>query len=62
MYLVVPLAGTWIEIYGNGRYDRVEPVVPLAGTWIEIDAVLLQFEKPGDVVPLAGTWIEIIKL
>ncbi len=35
--MVVPLAGTWIEI-SNGCRRIINPtiVVPLAGTWIEI--------------------------
>ena len=33
---VVPLAGTWIEIYKFNMSLRVVTVVPLAGTWIEI--------------------------
>ena len=34
--LVVPLAGTWIEINLNKVIDAELRVVPLAGTWIEI--------------------------
>ncbi len=34
---VVPLAGTWIEIFAMKYLFIDEVVVPLAGTWIEID-------------------------
>ena len=33
---VVPLAGTWIEIFYSISLQWSEGVVPLAGTWIEI--------------------------
>ena len=33
---VVPLAGTWIEIYQLKSAEFEHIVVPLAGTWIEI--------------------------
>ena len=33
---VVPLAGTWIEIFLHTRTPQDNVVVPLAGTWIEI--------------------------
>ena len=34
--LVVPLAGTWIEIQIMQKENGVHFVVPLAGTWIEM--------------------------
>ena len=34
--LVVPHAGTWIEILYHGIHGRSRTVVPHAGTWIEI--------------------------
>ena len=58
--LVVPHAGTWIEIAQNETQAPEEKVVPHAGTWIEI-------EKAGTgsaatvVVPHAGTWIEMMQ-
>ena len=33
---VVPLVGTWIEIYQSHELWRNIFVVPLVGTWIEI--------------------------
>ena len=33
---VVPLVGTWIEIYPAGAGKGSSGVVPLVGTWIEI--------------------------
>ena len=56
--VVVPLAGTWIEI--RNRYQELKAfcVVPLAGTWIEIQNIRSSV-KLIIVVPLAGTWIEI---
>ena len=56
---VVPLAGTWIEIYISYALRIFHKVVPLAGTWIEIPTT----GKNDDVywvVPLTGTWIEIL--
>ena len=57
MYIVVPLAGTWIETIKQNMSSSRAEVVPLAGTWIET------IENNGTiyavkVVPLAGTWIE----
>ena len=55
---VVPLAGTWIEIFYSHVVKEYKIVVPLAGTWIEImRSRILQGRIC--VVPLAGTWIEI---
>ena len=34
--VVVPHAGTWIEINQKGETKMVKMVVPHAGTWIEI--------------------------
>ena len=34
---VVPLVGTWIEIFNGDPSIHVVPVVPLVGTWIEIE-------------------------
>ena len=59
--MVVPLAGTWIEINTVNFPNRLPIVVPLAGTWIEIQTGHIA-NGAGDVVPLAGTWIEIIRL
>ena len=39
MFLVVPLVGTWIEIYFNQIGHMGVAVVPLVGTWIEIGAL-----------------------
>ena len=36
-YLVVPHAGTWIEIAQEIDLPEQKTVVPHAGTWIEID-------------------------
>ena len=58
---VVPLAGTWIEIFLPFYYLLQRPVVPLAGTWIEI-FLIFPINQNLSVVPLAGTWIEIIVL
>ena len=33
---VVPLAGTWVEIFLFILIPGAIPVVPLAGTWVEI--------------------------
>ena len=35
--MVVPLVGTWIEIFDGWVIDHPMVVVPLVGTWIEID-------------------------
>ena len=56
--MVVPHAGTWIEIPGAGRQNPEKTVVPHAGTWIEIDWLWLLIRHT-IVVPHAGTWIEI---
>ena len=37
-FLVVPLAGTWIETINVPLYISSQIVVPLAGTWIETPA------------------------
>ena len=37
---VVPLVGTWIEIFKVYPCFQVVPVVPLVGTWIEIERQL----------------------
>jgi len=58
--LVVPLAGTWIEIIVPGRSKFFRKVVPLAGTWIEMRHQG-NIDWDSVVVPLAGTWIEIEK-
>ena len=34
--IVVPHAGTWIEIVSDGNREYIGMVVPHAGTWIEI--------------------------
>ena len=34
--IVVPHAGTWIEIWNRSFQDQVRAVVPHAGTWIEM--------------------------
>ena len=34
--MVVPLVGTWIEIFWRGEETLGAVVVPLVGTWIEI--------------------------
>ena len=36
MVSVVPLVGTWIEIFSYNLDIPIETVVPLVGTWIEI--------------------------
>ena len=56
--LVVPHAGTWIEIVWNGNQYWKCFVVPHAGTWIEI---MTKWKRNSEklVVPHAGTWIEI---
>ena len=36
-FAVVPLVGTWIEIYGPATAREIAVVVPLVGTWIEIE-------------------------
>ena len=38
--MVVPHAGTWIEIYYKRKTGTSDPVVPHAGTWIEIGKFL----------------------
>ena len=56
--VVVPHAGTWIEITDTGARPSLYCVVPHAGTWIEItktEHILTQVS----LVPHAGTWIEI---
>ena len=58
-YEVVPLVGTWIEIYLMSYFLPDAPVVPLVGTWIEISKPLSK-AKIQIVVPLVGTWIEIL--
>ncbi len=56
--VVVPHAGTWIEILLTpGRFHPCY-VVPHAGTWIEISNIKL-IAISMLVVPHAGTWIEI---
>ena len=59
-FAVVPLVGTWIEIFYNDIMEMKGCVVPLVGTWIEIfyHKLYLLFMH---VVPLVGTWIEISK-
>ena len=37
--MVVPLVGTWIEIYSMMRTMLSSEVVPLVGTWIEITRI-----------------------
>ena len=56
--LVAPLAGAWIEIYGDMLDTLEKNVAPLAGAWIEILSALCLFSFCG-VAPLAGAWIEI---
>ena len=56
--IVVPHAGTWIEIEIDGLCESTCAVVPHAGTWIEISSFSL-FSPISTVVPHAGTWIEI---
>ena len=56
---VVPLVGTWIEIFLKRNQAPTMEVVPLVGTWIEIDHHP-NLPKMPYVVPLVGTWIEII--
>ena len=56
---VVPLVGTWIEIWDVAEQKRAYEVVPLVGTWIEINYTPVAMESP-EVVPLVGTWIEIV--
>ena len=58
MTSVVPLVGTWIEIYLFCYIYQIHSVVPLVGTWIEIQLTATQ-QKKLEVVPLVGTWIEI---
>ena len=53
---VVPLVGTWIEIFLLNLLYLLF-VVPLVGTWIEIPVAAVPAEL--QVVPLVGTWIEI---
>ena len=56
--MLVPLAGTWIEIQMIAGDFNLRVGVPLAGTWIEIHCCCNSHTlDPG--VPLAGTWIEI---
>ena len=59
--MVVPHAGTWIEIFSQSSSEYVADVVPHAGTWIEIKSIG-SFETTDPVVPHAGTWIEIFLL
>ena len=56
--MVVPHAGTWIEIYSIKLNIDPISVVPHAGTWIEIMVAIL-CGITAVVVPHAGTWIEI---
>ena len=56
--LVVPHAGTWIEIWPPGWPGACRGVVPHAGTWIEMATSSRTYGRP-PVVPHAGTWIEI---
>ena len=35
-FIVVPLVGTWIEIFWILQSSNIARVVPLVGTWIEI--------------------------
>ena len=58
MSVVVPLAGTWIEILQSASRQICFTVVPLAGTWIEI-AMVIGITIIIIDVPIAGTWIEI---
>ena len=55
---VVPLVGTWIEIYMMPEMYEEDMVVPLVGTWIEMIGISSSFRAAG-VVPLVGTWIEM---
>ncbi len=56
--VVVPHAGTWIEIDEWIPVIMAVIVVPHAGTWIEMQLWDLLFLR-STVVPHAGTWIEI---
>ena len=56
--VVVPHAGTWIEISLTSIITGGWFVVPHAGTWIEIWRIVA-CERNLRVVPHAGTWIEI---
>ena len=56
--MVVPHAGTWIEIFLRKENEKWKTVVPHAGTWIEI-VKTLDIGVTLTVVPHAGTWIEI---
>ena len=55
---VVPLVGTWIEIFIIKESELTAEVVPLVGTWIEIYE-MKNYSPEMKVVPLVGTWIEI---
>ena len=44
--IVVPHAGTWIEMLSGSLEDISRIVVPHAGTWIEIE--LYEYHKPTD--------------
>ena len=57
-FAVVPLVGTWIEIFVPLLNTSSTRVVPLVGTWIEICAET-GTSRSNRVVPLVGTWIEI---
>ena len=57
--VVVPHAGTWIEMYALGVLAGSITVVPHAGTWIEIQTCEDLAGAEALVVPHAGTWIEI---
>ena len=57
--IVVPHAGTWIEIKASALDVTLLTVVPHAGTWIEITGVA-DNTATVVVVPHAGTWIEIL--
>ena len=59
-YVVVPHAGTWIEMEKETSIGYPTSVVPHAGTWIEIRATYEVTKS--NVVPHAGTWIEIVYL
>ena len=56
--VVVPHAGTWIEINDYTNEEKTKLVVPHAGTWIEIIGFIRKLPC-FSVVPHAGTWIEI---
>ena len=56
--IVVPHAGTWIEIFSGFVENLQYGVVPHAGTWIEIFKNKRNYPS-SYVVPHAGTWIEM---